>query len=216
MPETTTVAATTVTASSVTTTAVASSGVTTPGPAGSTTAPTGSGTRSVTRDGGGPFDVRLIPEYDGSSDVVEWFTRAEVLCKHRGVDLTGVLPARLSGGAFAVWLQMPEDARDSADAVRDALYDAFWTDWRHTTLTPAAVCSLVSQQTCVSQICGGSPLCTAGYRKARWHVRSFLGSRTPFVRRSEPVLVQKPWIWRVFWLGHERSSAMSMSPWQRR
>ena len=145
MPETTTVAATTVTASGVTTTAVASGGVTTPGsagtggvttaaasatpgPAGSTTAPTGSGTRSVTRDGGGPFDARLIPEYDGSSDVVEWFTRAEVLCKHRGVDLTGVLPARLSGGAFAVWLQMPEDARDSADAVRDALYDAFAMD----------------------------------------------------------------------------------------
>ena len=126
MPETTTVAATTVTAGGVT--SATARDVTTPGAAGSTTAPTGSGTRSVTLDGGGPFDARLIPEYDGLSDVVEWFTRAEVLCKHRGVDLTGVLPTRLSGGAFAVWLQMPEDARDSADAVRDALYDAFAMD----------------------------------------------------------------------------------------
>ncbi|XP_037082439.1 uncharacterized protein LOC119103095 [Pollicipes pollicipes] len=41
--------------------------------------------------------------------------------QHHGVDLTGVLPARLTGGAFAVWLQMPEASRDSADAVRDAL-----------------------------------------------------------------------------------------------
>lgn len=133
MPETATVTTgsittTAATAGSVTTTASAS-GVTSPGSAGSTmTAPTASRTRNVTRDGGGPFDARLIPEYDGSSDIVEWFTRAEVLCRHRGVDLTDVLPARLTGGAFAVWLQMPEEARDSADAVRDALYDAFAMD----------------------------------------------------------------------------------------
>ncbi|XP_037069745.1 uncharacterized protein LOC119091199, partial [Pollicipes pollicipes] len=76
----------------------------------------------------GPFDARLIPEYDGSSDAVEWFTRAAALCRHRGVDLTGVLPARLTGGAFAAWLRMPEASQDSVDAVRDALYDAFTMD----------------------------------------------------------------------------------------
>ena len=92
----------------------------------STTSGIGNTNRNATRDGN--FDARLIPEYDGSSDVVEWYTRAEVLCRHRGVDLTGVLPARLTGGAFAVWLQMPEEARDSAVAVRDALFDAFAMD----------------------------------------------------------------------------------------
>ena len=54
------------------------------------------------------FDSRLIQEFGGqeTADVVEWYTRAEVLCKHHGVDLTLVLPARLTGGAFAVWLQI--------------------------------------------------------------------------------------------------------------
>ena len=83
------------------------------------------------KNGSAPvFDSRLIPEFDGgkTADIVEWFTRAEVLCKHHGVDLTLVLPARLTSGAFAVWLQMPEDRRRSAEAVRDALYDAFAMD----------------------------------------------------------------------------------------
>lgn len=78
--------------------------------------------------GGGSFDARLIPEYDGTTDVVEWFTRAEVLCRHRGADLPAILPARLTGGAFAVWLQLPEDARRSTVQVRHALYDAFAMD----------------------------------------------------------------------------------------
>ncbi|KAF0308959.1 hypothetical protein FJT64_019886 [Amphibalanus amphitrite] len=52
------------------------------------------------------FDVRLIPEYDGSADVVEWFSRAELLCQLRGVAVETVLPLRLSGGAFSVWSQL--------------------------------------------------------------------------------------------------------------
>lgn len=85
---------------------------------------------SVTRGATG-FDSRLISEFDGEKtgvDVVEWFTRAEVLCKHNGVDLAAVLPARLTGGAFAVWLQIPEEKRCTVVAVRDALYDAFAMD----------------------------------------------------------------------------------------
>ena len=77
------------------------------------------------------FDSRLIPEFGGNkagADVVEWFTRAEVLANHHGVDLALVLPARLTGGAFAVWLEMPEKDRRSVDAVRDALYNAFAMD----------------------------------------------------------------------------------------
>ena len=83
------------------------------------------------KKGSGPaFDSRLIPEFggDNAADIVEWFTRAEVLCKHHGVDLALVLPARLTGGAFAVWLQMPEHHRRSAEAVRNALYNAFAMD----------------------------------------------------------------------------------------
>ena len=44
------------------------------------------------------------------------------------MNLALVLPARLTGGAFAVWLQMSEESRRSVDSVRDALYDAFAMD----------------------------------------------------------------------------------------
>ena len=80
---------------------------------------------------GAGFDSRLIPEFDGGqngADVVEWLTRAEVLCDHHGVDLTMVLPARLTGGAFAVWHQLSQERRHSTKAVRDALYNAFALD----------------------------------------------------------------------------------------
>lgn len=76
----------------------------------------------------GGFDSRSIPEFGGQGDVVEWFTRADVLCQHHGLDITAVLPARLTGGAFAVWLQLPEGSRHSRDAVREALFGAFAMD----------------------------------------------------------------------------------------
>ena len=74
------------------------------------------------------FDVRVIGEYDGTTDVVEWWTRTELLCKHRGVSLNAVLPLRLTGGAFAVWAQLPAESRGSEDAVKTALFAAFALD----------------------------------------------------------------------------------------
>ena len=68
------------------------------------------------------------PEYDGSGDVVEWLTRAELLCEHRGADLSAVLPLRLTGGAFSVWAQLPTADRGSLAAVKAALFAAFAPD----------------------------------------------------------------------------------------
>ena len=75
-----------------------------------------------------PFDVRLVPEYDGTTDVVEWFTRATLLCEMRRVDLMSVAPLRLAKGAFAVWSQLPAGDRRSPIAVRSALFAAFALD----------------------------------------------------------------------------------------
>lgn len=75
-----------------------------------------------------PFDARLIPEFDGTTDVVEWVTRAEMLCELWGAAFQSVLPLRLTGGAFAVWSQLPQASRCSPEAVRDALYAAFALD----------------------------------------------------------------------------------------
>ena len=74
------------------------------------------------------FDARLISEFDGSADVVEWFSRTELLCEHRGVSVASVLPLRLTGGAFSVWSQLPPASRGCVSAVREALYAAFALD----------------------------------------------------------------------------------------
>ena len=60
------------------------------------------------------FDLRLIPEYDGTDkqSVVEWLKKLELVCKLREVsDVAGVIPLRLTAGAFAVYQQLPEGDR---------------------------------------------------------------------------------------------------------
>lgn len=76
----------------------------------------------------GSFDPRVITEYDGTADVVEWWSRSEMLCNHRGADAASVLPLRLTGGAFAVWAQLTEKERGSLETVRTALFAAFALD----------------------------------------------------------------------------------------
>ncbi|XP_043235723.1 uncharacterized protein LOC122388597 [Amphibalanus amphitrite] len=51
-----------------------------------------------------------------------------MLCRLRGVPVESVLPLRLSGGAFAVWSQLPAHSQSSLVAVRGALYAAFALD----------------------------------------------------------------------------------------
>lgn len=80
---------------------------------------------------GGKFDLKLIPEYDGSSakSVVEWLEKLELVCKLQGVsDVASVIPLRLTGGAFAVYLQLAESDRKSTEKVKKALLGAFAAD----------------------------------------------------------------------------------------
>lgn len=74
------------------------------------------------------FDARVIPEFDGHSDVVEWWTRTEMMCQLKGVDVMSVVPLRLSKGAFVVWSQLPDEVRRCAKGTRSALYSAFGVD----------------------------------------------------------------------------------------
>lgn len=76
----------------------------------------------------GQLDPRLITEFDGTTDVVEWLSRAELICSHRGVDVMDVIPLRLTGGAFAVWSQLPSEDRTSLTIVKAALHAAFALD----------------------------------------------------------------------------------------
>ena len=77
------------------------------------------------------MELRLIPEFSGDAtqNVVEWLEKAELVCNLRGIaHLESVIPLRLTGGAFAVYQQLPDaDKRDSGKITK-ALQTAFAVD----------------------------------------------------------------------------------------
>ena len=74
-------------------------------------------------------DLRLIEEYDGSKDVVEWLDKVELVCNIRKIgDLSVVIPLRLTGGAFSVYQQLDADAKKNGEAIKSALKSAFGLD----------------------------------------------------------------------------------------
>ncbi|KRZ26608.1 hypothetical protein T4B_10054 [Trichinella pseudospiralis] len=61
--------------------------------------------------------------------VVEWLEKVELVCKLRdSSDVAGVIPLRLTGGAFAVYLQLNSQERSSIDKFKEALLAAFPAD----------------------------------------------------------------------------------------
>lgn len=75
--------------------------------------------------------LRLIPEFDGTSGtaIAEWLEKVELVCSLRGVTaLQNVIPLRLTGGAFAVYQQLPATAKKDAAKITEALTTAFGTD----------------------------------------------------------------------------------------
>ena len=74
------------------------------------------------------FDPKTIPEYGGSTNVVEWLEQAALLCDLRQVSLMAVLPTRLRGGAFAVWSRMSPATRNDLQCVKAKLFKAFAMD----------------------------------------------------------------------------------------
>lgn len=76
------------------------------------------------------FDVKLIPEFDGSGDVLDWLEKVELVCglQEPPVSQTLVIPLRLKGGASAVYRQLAEADRKDVDKLKDALKRAFAVD----------------------------------------------------------------------------------------
>uniref|UniRef100_A0A5S6QT68 CCHC-type domain-containing protein n=1 Tax=Trichuris muris TaxID=70415 RepID=A0A5S6QT68_TRIMR len=75
------------------------------------------------------FDLKLIPEFDGSQPVSEWIEKFELVCELCGVtDLASVLPLRLTGGAFAVYQQLSQDDRKKVEKIKEVLLNAFALD----------------------------------------------------------------------------------------
>ena len=75
------------------------------------------------------LDLKLISEYDGTGSVVEWLDKTELVCKIRKIDdLALVIPLRLTKGAFAVYQQLSDTEKQSADSIKSALKAAFAVD----------------------------------------------------------------------------------------
>ena len=77
------------------------------------------------------MDIRLIPEYDGTSaiSVVEWLDKVELVCKLRDIEcLEEVIPLRLTGGAFSVYQQLDDEKKEDAVSIKEALIAAFEHD----------------------------------------------------------------------------------------
>ena len=77
------------------------------------------------------MELRLMPEFSGDAtqNVVEWLEKAELVCNLRGIaHVESVISLRLTGGAFAVYQQLPDaDKRDSGKITK-ALRTAFAVD----------------------------------------------------------------------------------------
>ena len=76
------------------------------------------------------FDLKLIPEFDGTGDFVDWYEKVKLVCELQkpSVDLTAVVPLRLTGGAAAVYRQLSTEVKAEADEVKKALQRAFAVD----------------------------------------------------------------------------------------
>ena len=73
------------------------------------------------------FDIRLVPEFDGDGDVVDWLDKVDMVCELQTppADQLVVIPLRLRGGASAVYRQLTTDDRKDLDKVKSALKRAF-------------------------------------------------------------------------------------------
>ena len=77
------------------------------------------------------FDLRLIPEFDGTAQPVsEWLEKTELVCELQGMvtGLQNVVPLRLKGGAFSVYQQLGAKQKQSYNDIKRALLSAFALD----------------------------------------------------------------------------------------
>ena len=77
----------------------------------------------------GKFDLKLVQEYNGTTSVVDWLERVDLICKLSGVDkVEQVIPLRLAGGAFDVYQQLSDADKTNVTRVKAALRRAFALD----------------------------------------------------------------------------------------
>ena len=76
------------------------------------------------------FDVKLVSEFDGAGDALDWLDKVELLCglQEPRANEALVIPLRLKGDDSAVYRQMTETDKKDAARVKQALRRAFAGD----------------------------------------------------------------------------------------
>uniref|UniRef100_A0A5S6QZH5 Uncharacterized protein n=1 Tax=Trichuris muris TaxID=70415 RepID=A0A5S6QZH5_TRIMR len=79
------------------------------------------------------IDIRMIPEFDGSSlSAHEWLRKAESACRLCGVnDVARMIGLRLTGAAFEVYDQMAPEDQGKLDKNRFKMPCEQELGWRH-------------------------------------------------------------------------------------
>ena len=77
----------------------------------------------------GKFNLKLIPEYNGITSVVDWLERVDLIYKLSGVAVVEqVISLRLAGGAFDIYQQLSDADKTNVTWVKAALCRAFALD----------------------------------------------------------------------------------------
>ena len=77
------------------------------------------------------LELRLIPEFSGTAgeSVVDWLEKLDLVCALRDLRSPETLiPLRLSGGAFAVYQQLPTAIKQDFSKLKEALLTSFSLD----------------------------------------------------------------------------------------
>ena len=78
---------------------------------------------------GGVKIVDILRPFDGTSDVIEWFNKVELVAKLRNVqNLESVVPLFLEGKAFSVYNELSDSRKGKIDDIKTALFQAFSLD----------------------------------------------------------------------------------------
>lgn len=68
----------------------------------------------------------LVRQFDGSSDVIEWLNKFELVVSLRDIkEPATVVPLFLEGSAFSIYNELGESSKKSYDSIKDALIGAF-------------------------------------------------------------------------------------------
>lgn len=73
--------------------------------------------------------AKLIKNYDGTGDIVEWLKKLKLIIKLQKVGkLEDIIPLFLEGSAFQIYDQLPENQKSDASCIERALRDAYALD----------------------------------------------------------------------------------------